>query len=295
VTVAAVCPRCAGASVDLSGGSQCAECGLASNASGRLWLAPSEALPCGFDRAAAERLEALGEQNHFWMRERRRLAGRLLGRLASAAARPWRDALELGCGTGPMLPLLEAQAERVVAIDAHRGLLERAHAGCDRTTLVQGEVTDTGLAAARFDLVAAFDVIEHVEPDAFLREARRVARDGAHLLISAPASPALWSAMDVRAGHRCRYRWPGLKAELERNGWRPLGHTHFQFLLYPLVFASRRLGGGSPRGPERRPPRAVDRLLGAINRAEVRLFGGWTLPVGSSLFAWARAEECAEE
>lgn len=281
------CPLCSGPLAGTVEQAVCTACRVCADESRRLWLALEDGCPVGFDHEAVARLDHLGEQNHFWMRERRRLISRLLGRLQGAAGEGWAAALELGCGAGLTLPLLEARARRVVAMDGHRSLLQRAFVTTRQTTLLQGNVTHTGLKSNEFDLITAFDVLEHVDADAFLSEARRLAADGAKLLISVPAFPALWSEMDVRAGHRCRYRWPQLKTELARHGWRPMGHTHFQFFLFPLVYASRRLAKKSPRELERSPPPVVDRLLGMVNYLEVAMLNGVSLPFGSSLFAWA--------
>lgn len=123
---------------------------------------------------------------------------------------------------------------------------------------------------------------------AFLQEARRLVHDNALLIISVPAFPSLWSEMDVLAGHRCRYRWQPLKTKMIQNGWIPEGHTHYQCLLFPLVWVSRRVGRFLSYGLERRPPRKINRLLGAINRFEVSIFDGISLPFGSSLVVWAK-------
>jgi hypothetical protein len=94
--------------------------------------------------------------------------------------------------------------------------------------------------------------------------------------------------MDERAGHRRRYTREALAAELAAHGWSPAGHTHYQFLLYPLVKVSHALGRRSDDGFERRPAAWVDRLLGAANAAEVALLGGLSLPAGSTVFLWGR-------
>lgn len=287
VLPAELCPYCLGPLAGTVEKAVCTGCRLYADESRRLWLGLEDTFPTGFDHEAVARLDDLGEQNHFWIRERRRLISRLLRCLQSAVGGGWAAALELGCGAGLTLALLEARAKRVVAMDGHRSLLQRALAASRQTTLLQGDVTHTGLRSGEFDLITAFDVLEHVDADAFLSEARRLAADGAKLLISVPAFPSLWSEMDVRAGHRCRYRWPQLKAELARNGWQPMGHTHFQFLLFPLVYASRRLAKKSLRVLERNPPPGVDRLLGMVNYLEVAMLNGVSLPFGSSLFAWA--------
>jgi len=283
------CPCCSRPLAAGSPGPDCAACGLFAAATPRLWLSAQDTTPEGFDAASADRLNDLVEQDHFWMRERSRLVARLLDRMAARRSSPWQHALELGCGSGSNLALLEARAWQVVAMDGHRRLLHRAQAVSTKTVLMQGDVTATGLSAARHDLVMALDVIEHVDGDAFLREARRLVSPGADLLVSAPAFPSLWSEMDVQAGHRCRYRWRQMRDELARNGWQAEGHTHFQCLLFPLVYASRHWPGRSAKQAERKPSRRLDRWLGAVNRLEVNGLSSLSLPFGSSLFVWAKA------
>ncbi len=255
----------------------------------RLRLDPAAPSPERFDELAAGRLTELSRQDHFWLRERSRLIQRLLDQLLAERKDHWRHAIELGCGTGLTLSLLEARARQVSAVDGHPRLLQLANANSRSAILHQADVTDTRLPAHAHDLVVALDVIEHVDGDALLREARRLAQPGGILLLSAPAFPSLWSDMDERAGHRCRYRWAGLKAELVRNHWQPIGHTHFQCLLFPLIYVSRRWSGGGTRHTEFHPSARLDRWLGAINRFEVEHLGDRTLPFGSSVLAWARA------
>lgn len=286
------CPRCQRPPApNGSGAVACTACGLSPSPLPRLWWSDADTTPEGFDAASADRLTDLATQDHFWMRERARLVARLLDRMAATRGAPWQHALELGCGSGGSLPLLEARAQRVAAVDGHRRLLQQAQAGSGKTVLVQGDVIDTRLGANQHDLVMALDVIEHVDGHAFLTEARRLASPGADLLLSAPAFPSLWSEMDVMAGHRCRYRWRQMQQELESSGWQPVGHTHFQCLLFPLVYASRHWPGRTARQAERQPSRRLDRWLGAVNRFEVNWLSPLSLPFGSSLFVWARAVE----
>jgi SAM-dependent methyltransferase len=278
------CPRCRVPMRSSSARVRCDACRLTWTFDQRLWLSQDAANPDRFDAAAVARLEAMEDGGHFWLESRRRLVGHILHRAAPAGD----DALELGCGAGSTLPLLERRFERVVGIDGHPELLRRAGELSSTAALIQADVCSTPVEDAQFDIIAAFDVIEHVDPDVFLAEARRLARPGGRLLLSAPAFPTLWSRMDRRAGHRCRYRIAQLIPELTRNGWQYVGHTHFQFLLFPLVFLGRRLAMGMADGVERHPPAWLARALGAINRLEVHALHRWALPYGSSLFAWAR-------
>jgi SAM-dependent methyltransferase len=263
----------------------CHRCEWARRRLGRLWLADEDIAPEGFDLAAVVRLRLM--ETHFWMRERRHLIERLLRDDLAPASQ---YAVELGCGTGKLLPLLEHRFSNVIAVDAHAILLEQAAENSSRAELFQADICRTTLPTGIFSLVMAMDVIEHVDPDAFLTEARRLIAPGGMLLMSAPASPLLWSHMDEMAGHRCRYTRKLMENELRRNGWIPVGHTHYQCLLFPLVWLSCLLGTRSHKKVERKPPAWLDRLLGNINHIETTLFSGLSLPFGSSLFMWARAE-----
>ncbi len=278
-----ICPDRHGPLVRDEGRAHCRTCGARWERVGDVWENSLLAEPERFDPLAAGRLADLGE--HFWVRGRRKLFAKILDRLAGEG----RSAIDLGCGSGDLLPGLTARFDRVVGVDAWSHLLQRASEKATGVELVKADVGRVPLADGSFDLAATCDVIEHVEPAALLGEARRLVRTGGHLLVSAPAFPCLWSDVDVRAGHRLRYRRAVLDAELRAAGWEPIGSTHFQFLAFPAVWFSRRLGLGGPGGMERRPPRWMSELIAATNSVETSLLARFELPFGSSLIAWARA------
>lgn len=214
----------------------------------------------------------------------------LLGRLIEKRIRPdgnGTSALELGCGTGPLLPYLECHFKHVAAVDGHASLLTEARRKSQTAILIEADVCRPPLASETCDLILALDVIEHVDPDMLLATARRLIKPEGRLLLSAPAFPDLWSRMDELAGHRCRYRLSTLKTELSRNGWQLVDYTHYQFLLFPALYVSRKLGGGEPASLERLPPAWLDRTFGLINRIEARWLSRLSLPFGSSVIAWA--------
>ena len=277
------CPHCDVALITSSMDELRCRCGWGLHRKGRRWLMERDMDPKGFDRAAVERLQLM--ENHFWMRERRYLMDHLLRRLGTHG----QQAAELGCGTGSNLPLLEERFARVTAIDGYATLLERAERNSVKAELLQADVCRSPLAGGIFELVMAMDVIEHVDPDGFLTEARRIAVPGGTLLLSAPAAPSLWSRMDEMAGHRCRYTRRQMEDELRRNGWIPAGFTHYQCLLFPLVWLSSKLGTRADDKFERKPPAWLDRVLGGVSHLETTLCGGLPLPFGSSLIMWAKA------
>jgi SAM-dependent methyltransferase len=72
----------------------------------------------------------------------------------------------------------------------------------------------------RFDLVCAFEVLEHIEDDAAaLRDWRERIRPGGWLALSVPGWQHRWGAHDVRAGHYRRYERDQMLALLSDAGF----------------------------------------------------------------------------
>ena len=116
---------------------------------------------------------------------------------ALAASAPAR--LEIGPGLRPRLPIagtnfVEISQPSLSPLRARGGL----------ATL--GEITALPFPDCSFDLVCAFDIVEHIEDDrqAF-RELHRVAKDDATVIFSVPLHPARWNAFDALVGHARRY------------------------------------------------------------------------------------------
>jgi hypothetical protein len=78
------------------------------------------------------------------------------------------------------------------------------------------------------DLVAAFDIVEHVESDEeALAELSRVAKADATLLLSAPLHASKWTSFDALVGHARRYAPAELLAKLARHEWRVVESAPF--------------------------------------------------------------------
>jgi len=126
--------------------------------------------------------------------------------LPSAPAR-----LEVAPGLRPRLPIAQTQFVDI-SMPALARLRERG------ACVAYGEITALPFAPAAFDLVCAFDIIEHVEDeDRALSELVRVARPGATLLLSIPLHPSLWTAFDEMVGHKRRYEPERLAGKLTQH------------------------------------------------------------------------------
>jgi 2-polyprenyl-3-methyl-5-hydroxy-6-metoxy-1,4-benzoquinol methylase len=140
--------------------------------------------------------------------------------LALDQVRP-RRILEVGTGQGAMGWRLAQHAPYVgVEPDAQSFTIAR-----DRLSVVPAaEVRngDVSVVAAheRFDLVCAFEVLEHIDDDeSALRAWRDRLEPGGHLLLSVPAHRDRFGACDVAVGHYRRYDRADIEAVLRATGF----------------------------------------------------------------------------
>lgn len=128
---------------------------------------------------------------------------------ALAAAAPAR--LEIGPGLHPRLPLVGTHFVDV-SQPAVRQLKARGGAA------LLGDISALPFPDCTFDVVCAFDIIEHVEEDRqVFREICRVAKPAATVIFSVPLHPARWSAFDALVGHVRRYAPDDLLALLREH------------------------------------------------------------------------------
>jgi SAM-dependent methyltransferase len=264
----------------------CPACGYAPAATPRLSFAQEPAgSEWGFEAEAFSVLES-AERASFWFRARNRLIVQLLQRYFPQA----RSLLDVGCGTGYVLAGVRS---------AMPGL-----------ALTGGELFSAGLdvAASRlpgvplyqldarsipfrdeFDVVGAFDVLEHIEDDErAITECAQAARPGGGLIVSVPQHAWLWSADDDYGRHCRRYARGDLVAKLERAGLRVVRATSFVSLLLPLMAISRRRRRTAGPGYDPQAEHHHSELLGsALERVldgERWLIGrGVSFPAGGSL------------
>ena len=235
-------------------------------------------------------LAAKVEDEHWWFCGRRAILRSVLDRYAPAG-RGTRTILEVGCGSGGNLPLLAAYGS-VVAVELDDAARSRA-SGRGVGRVEKGWLPD-GLpfGTERFPLVAALDVLEHVEDD---REALRALRGRLTptgvLIVTVPAYRWLWGRHDEASHHRRRYTRRGLGSVLTEVGFQVLYATYFNAVLFPVAAAYVKLGGffrGAASLALSTPPGPVNQLLRAIFSVERLLIPRVSLPYGVSLLVCCR-------
>ena len=118
-----------------------------------------------------------------------------------------RKLLEIGCGSGIFLETASCYGWLVHGVDVSPLAVDLAQRFCPGATVVCAPIERAGFAPGTFDLIALWDVIEHVEdPESLLQEARRLLRPGGLLVMetpeeSCPARKLVRLAHRVTAGH----------------------------------------------------------------------------------------------
>lgn len=263
----------------------------------------SQAAHRSYDPTYFKRLFAV-EDRHFWFRARNRVILTLV-RQITAGLPPGYRVLEVGCGTGNVLRVLEQACPDgvVVGMDLFAEGLQYAR---QRTScfLLQGDIHAPPFGT-RFDLIGLFDLLEHLPDDMkVLRNVHAILAPQGTLLLTVPAYPSLWSYFD-KASHHCRrYALTELKSKLIHAGYRVEFITHYMASIFPLAWLGRRLAtltnqrragrAGRTRDLATRELRVmplVNGLLALVLAQEARVIAGrHRLPVGTSLLAIARED-----
>lgn len=220
---------------------------------------------------------SIEDPDYWWYRARGDLLRAALGDHVGPATR----VLDVGSADGPSVTWLRGDRHVTVDLDP-RGL--RAGEGVCASALA------LPFREGAFDVVSAFDVVEHCDPeDEALAELARVLQPGGRLLLSVPAYTWAWTDHDVRAGHHRRYTRARLVAAVESAGFVVRRASYGFAGVFPMFAAeriSRRLRRPQPAS-EARLPRVsptAERVLLGLSRAESRVIGGRDLPFGSSVF-----------
>ncbi len=247
----------------------------------------------GFEPEFFENLFAL-EASNFWFRARNELILWAMKTYFGTA----RSMLEIGCGTGFVLSGVERAFPQLMLSGTEvldRGL-ELTAKRIKTATLYQMDARSIPFEN-EFDVIGAFDVIEHIVEDSrVLAEMYRAAKPGGGILVTVPQHPWLWSDGDVHAHHERRYVAKEFAAQIRAAGFRISRMTSFVSLLLPLFLISRRRNSGASFDPhaEFKIPAyqntILERTLG-IERSLIQ--AGVNFAAGGSLLVIARKPESA--
>jgi SAM-dependent methyltransferase len=141
------------------------------------------------------------------------VVGRLVDQLRPATV------LEIGCGQGAMGARLARRADYLgIEPDPDSFAVARSRVVACGGTVLNADHTAVP-AGTTYDLVCAFEVLEHLADDAgALADWVRYVAPGGHLMLSVPAFQDRFGPMDTRVGHYRRYEPAGLAGLLTAAG-----------------------------------------------------------------------------
>ena len=272
---------------------QCASCGFAAmNKSGFDCYAP--ALMNSGGGFKAEYFSDLFdlESGNFWFKARNQL---ILDTLDSHCG-DFSSLLEIGCGTGFVLSGIKKKfpQTQVVGAEIFIAGLEFASKRVPEVSLLQMDARKVPYQE-EFDVIGAFDVIEHIEEDIEVMKQVNIAlRSGGYFLITVPQHQWLWSQIDEHAQHVRRYSKVELHEKLASTGFKVVRSSSFVSTLLPAMIASRLISRRMP--VEAFDPHSefnisplLNYLLWRVLSLEVSLVSlGMSLPVGGSRMVLAQ-------
>jgi SAM-dependent methyltransferase len=186
--------------------------------------------------------------------------------------------------------------QNLVGSEIHSAGLRHARRRlADRSEFVQMDVRKIPARAA-FDLVGAFDVLEHiVEDETVIRQVYDALAEGGGFLVAVPQHPALWSRTDDVSHHVRRYCRGEVERKLRYAGFEVVFSTSYAALSLPLMLGSRLLMQKRPVNRRERSYHefnvhpVLNASLHLLLDAEVSLtLRGFRWPIGGSRVVAAR-------
>ena len=233
------------------------------------------------------------EADSFWFRNRNKLILKTLVKHFPNAA----SLLEIGCGTGFVLSGIATANPGLLLVgsDLHQEALNYAQTRLPGVVLLQMNAGNIPYVE-EFDVICAFDVLEHVpQDDEVLKQIHQALKQGGGVMITVPQHPWLWSRTDDDARHLRRYTRRGLSHKLAENGFRITMISSFITFLLPLLiisrlsacFKSRKQPNNAQEG-ELHLPHIMDILFEIICSWEnILIDRSLSFPVGGSLLCVA--------
>lgn len=172
------------------------------------------------------------ERRHWWFQVRANILKNILDNWSESPGHM--NILNVGAATGGNNQMLETLGT-VTSVEYERGccnILEQ-----EGYTVYHASILDLPFEDEKFDLVCAFDVIEHVDDDyKAVAELYRVCNNKGLVFITVPAYMFLWSKHDEINHHYRRYTLKSLKALLADFNFEILYKSYFNtFLFLPIA------------------------------------------------------------
>ena len=245
----------------------------------------------GFKSSYFAELTNLEGQN-FWFRSRNQLIVWALKKYF----KDFQSFLEVGCGTGFVLSGVSHAfpASTLLGSEIFTAGLCFASKRLSSVKFIQMDARNIPFHE-EFDVIGAFDVLEHIEEDEdVLRQFHTALKPHGYILITVPQHAWLWSSVDEYACHVRRYSAADIHSRIEASGFQIVRTTSFVTTLLPAMFLSRLLKRG--RSTEKIDVTAELKLPAWLNSIFLKVLNfegfliklGFNFPVGGSRLVVAK-------
>ncbi len=173
------------------------------------------------------------ERKHWWFLVRKKIIAERIRTLLHPTSPI--QSLNVGAATGATSDMLAAFGP-VMSIEYDAKCTEFTKTFLS-SPILQGSILELPFEANQYDLVAALDVIEHVEDHQLaVQELWRVCKPGGHIVITVPAYSFLWSEHDVINHHFRRYTLNELTSLFQHLPGKLMYKTYYNsFLFFPIA------------------------------------------------------------
>lgn len=233
------------------------------------------------------------EREHWWFKARAKILYSLILKSLQNKKKDQLNILNIGAATGKTSELLSAFGN-VTSLEYDQDCCAFTNHILN-LNIINGSILDLPFSSEEFDLVCAFDVIEHVEDDLKgISEMKRVCKPGGTIVVSVPAFMLLWSHHDEVNHHYRRYTMSSLRNMFTKINLNPIRSTYFNTILFiPILFfrlVSKlipskliRVGAGSDATLNNNNS-ITSKFLYRIFEFELIMLNYFNLPFGVSIF-----------
>ncbi len=236
------------------------------------------------------------ENKHWWFVARQNIIWKFISETIKLPENS--TILDIGCGTGAVIDLLSKKYEvhpNMIGLWKKQDVSAKAIEFCKNrgiNNLFCGSLENYPAKKKYFNLITAFDVLEHVEGEQeMLKQINNLLHENGFLLLTVPAFPILWGNHDIITHHKRRYRKNNLKEIISEAGFTIEYISYFNFFLFPIAFIRRTIDKYKKIknfDDFKIPSKLLNQLLRIVFELEKYLLPKIKFPFGVSLICLCR-------